>query len=142
MLRLALRALLALSGIAVIAVGLNVGLGGILTLGWQVAPDFVSIGEPAAFVTQDSHVRFLGGIFTILGAVLVSGAALLPRFWSGFGALCALMPLAGLFRFSGGMDAVFRNGLAASLVFEFILFPFMAVAIWRLYGRRQGVEPQ
>jgi hypothetical protein len=142
MLRLFLRAVLALSGLAVIAVGLNVGLGGIVTLGWQVAPDFVSINDSANFAIQDSHVRFHGGMFTVLGVALVAGAVLLPRFWSGLAILCALMPLGGLFRLSGGAGSVFRPELATSLAFEFILFPFLAIAIWRTYGRQEGAKPQ
>jgi hypothetical protein len=136
MFRLALRGLLVLAGLAVLAVGINVGLGGIRTLGLQVSPDYVTVADAAGFAVQDSHVRFLGGLFTAIGAILVAGAMLLPRAWSTICLLCALMPVAGLFRLSGGSAGILNPELYMSLAFEFVLFPFLAYAIWRAYGRQ------
>ncbi len=141
MLKLALRALLVLSGAAVVAVGLNVGLGGIQTLGMQVTPGYVTVADAAGFAVQDSHVRFLGGLFSAIGAVLIAAAFLLPRLWSAVCLLCALMPVAGLFRLTGGSHALSAE-LYTSLAFEFVLFPLLAIGIWRAFGRNGDHQPE
>ena len=71
---LALRALLALTGLGVLVIGANVGLGGIRTMGLQVDPGFVVEVEAEAFFDQDNHVRYLGGVFAAMGTALIAGA--------------------------------------------------------------------
>lgn len=131
-----LRIVLALAGFAVVTVGVNVGLGGIATLGWQVSPDYVTIADPAGFATQDSHVRFLGGLFAAIGATLIAGAVMPQRLWPLVCGLCALMPVAGFFRLSDGGASLSNSDLYLSLAFEFALFPILSIALWRVYGRR------
>jgi Domain of unknown function (DUF4345) len=58
-----LRVVLLVVGAVMIALGLNVGLGGIKTLGWQTAGEFVQATDIVAFSNQDNHVRFLGGFW-------------------------------------------------------------------------------
>lgn len=62
-----LRGVMALLGLAVVVLGLNIGLGGIRTLGWQGgAVEFLTVTDPALFAVRDSHVRFIGGIWLAL----------------------------------------------------------------------------
>ena len=59
-----LRGVLAVVGAFIIFLGLNVGLGGVQTLGWQGgAADFLTVTNAAVFDVRDSHVRFIGGIW-------------------------------------------------------------------------------
>ena len=62
-----LRVVVALVGAAIVFLGLNIGLGGMRTLGWQMSPDFISITNEAAFRVQDSHIRFIGGVWFGVG---------------------------------------------------------------------------
>jgi hypothetical protein len=131
--QLALKIALALCGLGVVALGINVGFGGIETLGLQAPKGFVAIVDASAFATQDSHVRFLGGLFLAMGLVLVAGAI-----WTGplrqvLTAICLVLFAGGLVRLAGGGDTVATNpALFPSLVFELVVFPGLAFALWRL----------
>jgi hypothetical protein len=70
-----LRMVLALCGIGIVMLGLNVSLGGIVTMGWQGSTDFVAITDAAAFQVQDNHVRFIAGVWTGVGLLFLAGAA-------------------------------------------------------------------
>ena len=75
-----LRAVLALAGCAIIFLGLNVGLGGIRTLGWQGgAIDFITITDGPVFGVRDNHVRFIGGVWLGVGLLMFAGAFALHR---------------------------------------------------------------
>ena len=139
---MALRGLLVVTGLVVIAVGLNVGMGGIRTLGLQVPPDFVAVANPVGFAIQDSHTRFLGGLFLATGVLLVIGAFALRRLRSVLVTLCCIMPVAGLFRLTD-VDAIAATmpALMASLAFEFVVFPALALAIWRLPDAATSPHP-
>lgn len=75
-----INAVVVIIGAAIIFLGLNIGLGGIKTLGWQSSQDFVAITDAAVFDAQDSHIRFLGGIWFGIGAVFSSAASRYLRF--------------------------------------------------------------
>lgn len=136
--RLLLQGALLVSGLVVMAVGVNVGLGGIRTLGMQVAPDFIAVADAAGFAVQDSHTRFLGGLFSVVGAILVAGAFAPHRLRNVLIALCAIMPVAGLFRLGGADTGSALTSLLPSLAFEFVVFPTLAVALWRLPAPQQA----
>ncbi len=68
-----LRAILVLVGAGIIFLGLNVGFGGIKTLGWQGETDFISVVKDAAYGAQDNHVRFLGGFWLGAGLLFIAG---------------------------------------------------------------------
>ncbi|AXI46476.1 DUF4345 domain-containing protein [Sulfitobacter sp. SK012] len=114
-------------GVAIIFLGLNVGLGGIRTLGWQTTRDFVAITDAAIFHTQDSHIRFIGGIWFGVGATFLIGGFALRTFRPTLIILSAMIAIAGLFRLSG-MDsgAIFSAAIAPSISLELIGFPLLA----------------
>ena len=82
-----LRILLAIMGVVIIWLGLNIGLGGIATLGWQGPSDFFTITNKAAFHVQDNHVRFIGGVWLGVGMFFIAGAILLHQLSSVLKAL-------------------------------------------------------
>ena len=126
-------------GAAIIFLGLNVGLGGIKTLGWQTTRDFVAITDAAIFHAQDSHIRFIGGIWFGVGAVFVVGGFAMRTFRPTLIILSAMIAIAGLFRLSG-MDSgvIFSSAIAPSVVLELFGFPLLA---WWLVmsGRRETI---
>lgn len=125
-------------GAAIVFLGLNVGLGGIKTLGWQTTGDFISISDAATFHVQDSHIRFIGGVWFGVGAVFLIGGFAMSHFRPTLIILSAMIAVAGLFRLSGmESGAIFSAAIAPSIALELIGFPLLA---WWLAvsGRREG----
>lgn len=125
-------------GAAIVFLGLNIGLGGIKTLGWQSTRDFVAITDAATFHAQDSHIRFIGGVWFGVGAAFIIGGFAMRMFRPTLVILCVMIAIAGLFRLSG-MDSgvIFTVEVAPSLAFELLGFPLLA---WWLVssGRREA----
>jgi hypothetical protein len=124
-------------GVAIIFLGLNVGLGGIKTLGWQTTRDFVAITDAAIFHAQDSHIRFIGGIWFGVGAAFVIGGLAMRTFRPTLIILSAMIAIAGLFRLSDiDSGVIFSIAIAPSIALELIGFPLLA---WWLVvsGRRE-----
>jgi len=114
-------------GAAIIFLGLNVGLGGIQTLGWQTTRDFISILDASTFHVQDSHIRFIGGVWFGVGATFLIGGFAMNGFRSTLIIMSVMIGAAGLFRLSG-MDTgvVFSAAIAPSIAFELVGFPLLA----------------
>lgn len=114
-------------GAAIIFLGLNIGLGGIQTLGWQTTRDFISISDAATFHVQDSHIRFIGGVWFGVGATFLIGSFAMNRFRPTLIILSAMIAIAGLFRLSGMESGVFfSSAIVPSIAFELIGFPLLA----------------
>lgn len=117
-----LRAVLALLGLVVVFLGLNVGLGGIRTLGWQGgAAEFLSVTDPAMFAVRDSHIRFIGGIWLAIGLTLAAGALWFERLRPVLVAITALVFVGGLIRLGGPLPP----DVLPSLALELIGFPLL-----------------
>ena len=132
-----LKSTLTLAGLAIMVLGLNTGLGGILTLGWQTSEPFITITDQTVFHVQDSHIRFIGGVWFSVGAVFFVGAFMQDTLRPTLVILCAAIAFAGLFRLSG-MDrgVVFSPAILPSMALELIAFPLLA---WWLV--RSGKRP-
>jgi Domain of unknown function (DUF4345) len=131
-----LRVVLLVVGAVMIALGLNVGLGGIKTLGWQTAGEFVQATDIVAFSNQDNHVRFLGGFWLGAGLLMAAGSVFLTQLRSVLVAITAMVFVAGLARLSApDPQVVFGAGVLPSLVVELVLYPLLGVWLWRA-GRR------
>lgn len=133
---LALRIVLALTGVAVMAIGANVGLGGMQTMGMQVVPGFLEPVDQVVFDVQDNHIRFLGGVFAAVGLVFLAGAVWLSNLRDGLIVLCAVVAVAGLFRFSQGVEAATAGEILPSLLLELVFFPLVAFWLMRSVPRR------
>lgn len=126
---LILRGVLGLLGLAVVYLGVNVGLGGIRTLGWQGgATEFLTVTDPALFAVRDSHIRFIGGIWLAVGLTLAAGAVWLDRLRLVLVAITALVFVGGLTRLSGALPA----DVLPSLALELLGFPLLGWWIWRI----------
>lgn len=123
-----LRGALALLGLAIIVVGLNVGLGGIQTLGWQGgATSFVNVTDPAMFAVRDSHVRFIGGVWLAVGMTLLAGAIWLRQLRTVLVAVAGMVLVGGLVRLAGPLP----GDVLVSLALELVGFPLLGWWIWR-----------
>ena len=122
-----LKSILFLIGLAIMTLGLNIGLGGIPTLGWQTSEPFIAVTNEAVYHVQDSHIRFIGGVWFSIGAIFFLGAIMQAMLRSTLIVLCSAIACAGLFRLSG-LDggAVFSAEVMPSLVLELVAFPLLA----------------
>ncbi|MBL4667207.1 MAG: DUF4345 family protein [Sneathiella sp.] len=85
---IALKVVLLLIGAAIVMLGLNVGLGGIRTLGWQISPDFLTITNADIFHTQDSHIRFMGGVWFGIGGLFLASVVAFEKLRTVLSTLC------------------------------------------------------
>ena len=128
-----LKLTLALVGVAIIFLGLNIGLGGIKTLGWQMTRDFISITDAQVFSAQDSHIRFIGGVWFSVGVLFLVGSYAFDLLRPVLIALCLIIPIAGLFRLSAlDADIVFSASIGPSFALELVGFPVLAFWIKRI----------
>ena len=122
-----LNTVVVIVGAGIVFLGLNIGLGGIKTLGWQSARDFISITDTATFNSQDSHIRFIGGVWFGVGALFIIGGFAMNSFRSILITLSATIAFAGLFRLNGmNAEIIFSSAILPSLVFELVGFPLLA----------------
>jgi hypothetical protein len=133
-----LNTVVVIVGALIILLGLNIGLGGIKTLGWQSTRDFISITDAATFHAQDSHIRFIGGVWFSVGAAFLIGGFAMSKFRPTLIILSTMISIAGLFRLSDvDTGVIFSAAIAPSIAFELIGFPLLA---WWLVasGRQEG----
>lgn len=127
-----LRPILFLTGLVIIWLGLNVGLGGIQTLGWQGATNFLEITDAATFAVQDNHTRFIAGVWTSVGLWFIAGTFALPQIRPVMLALIAMIFVGGLMRLTqGDSSLLFSGAIAPSLIAELILFPLLGLWIFK-----------
>lgn len=131
-----LRAGLIVIGLAILFLGFDVAFGGIRTLGWMGSRDYLEIVDSTAFRIQDSHFRFLGGVWLGIGVVFCAGAIQLRRLKTVLIVLCGVIFIGGLARFSALDFGVLLNlSVLPSLLAELILFPVLG------YWIHKYVEP-
>lgn len=119
-------------GAAIIGLGLNIALGGVQTLGWQNLGEYFSVTDMSVFQVQDNHFRFLGGVWFGVGVLFILGSFALDRVRPVLIALCGIIAIAGLFRFSAGdITVIFSSDIAPSLMLELIGFPLLALWLVR-----------
>lgn len=121
-----LRVVLFLIGLIIMVTGINISFGGILTLGWQGSNDFVSITDQVRFNAQDSHVRFLGGVWLTIGVTFVLAALQLARFQSALRFALVATFAGGLARFTQmNLDVTLGSDILPSLIAEVIGMPLL-----------------
>lgn len=126
-----LRSVLALTGCAILFLGLNIALGGISTLGWQGGgAGFFTVADPVEFAVKDSHIRFVGGVWTSVGLLMLIGSAAFQGMRQTLVALTAMVFVGGLSRFSAfDPDVLMSAAIAPSFVLELGLFPLLGLWI-------------
>ena len=114
-----LKVVLGLSGAFTVFTGLNRAFGGIRTLGWQGTTDFLQVVSEHAYLIQDNHTRFLGGVWTGVGLLLMLSPLNLKAFRPALNLVFAIIFLGGLARFTAMRpDIVFGPDIVGSLIAE------------------------
>jgi len=125
-LNILLKSVLFLVGLAIMTLGLNIGLGGITTLGWQTSEPFIAITNETVYHVQDSHIRFIGGVWFSVGVIFCLGAIVQAALRPTLIILCLAIAGAGLFRLSGIENGVvFSPAILPSLALEVLAFPLL-----------------
>jgi hypothetical protein len=125
---IAFRTILILLGSTNIFLGINVGFGGILTLGWQGQTKFFEVTNEYAYLMQDSHIRFFGGLYIGLGFFLILASTNLRKYHTSLNLALALMFMGGLARFTMMRpDIIFGGDIIGSLLAELVLMPVLFV---------------
>jgi hypothetical protein len=123
------RAILLLLGAINVFLGLNLGLGGILTMGWQGQTQFFEVLNEHAYLVQDSHIRFFGGLYVALGAFLLVASTNVVKYAGALNLALLLMFAGGVARFSMmRTDILFGPEIVGSLAAELLLMP--ALFLW------------
>lgn len=121
-----LRLLLVLLGVVNLFIGINVGLGGIHTLGLQGQTKFLEITNERMYLVQDSHIRFFGGLYFGVGLFLFLAATNLRKYEQGLKLIFALIFIGGLARFSIlRPDIIFGKEIIGSLTAELAGMPLL-----------------
>lgn len=129
----AFRAVVAVIGAANVFLGLNVGLGGLRTLGWQGAGVFYAVTDEHLFLIRDSHTRFYGGLYVAVGLFLLLAATNPGRFRVGLHLVFAMIFVGGLARLSVlRPDIVLNADLVTSVVIELVLMPLLSLWLVRM----------
>lgn len=121
-----LRVVLGLLSAGFIYTGIDNAFGGIMTLGWQGLSGFAQISDPAQFAVRDSHVRFLGGVYTLMGGAVALSAIQLRRFHDILRLALIAVFVGGLARFTQlDLSVTFGPGVLFPLVVELVGMPLL-----------------
>lgn len=121
-----LRIVLLLAGGFTVFAGLNKALGGMRTLGWQGESSYFEVTNEHAFLVQDSHLRFLAGVYSGLGLVFLLAAADPRRFRGALRVSCALIFLGGFARLTQvRFETTFGPDLVGSMIAEIVVMPIL-----------------
>ena len=123
---IALRVVLVIAGAFIVYTGIDMAFGGMRTLGWQVRGSFFEVTDSHTFLLQDSHFRFLSGVWLALGLLLVLGATNVSRYQH-------LLKLAFFLIFAGGLarttqlqpDILFDPAIMGSFIAEILGMPIL-----------------
>jgi hypothetical protein len=122
----ALKIILVLIGLFIIGSGLNIGLGGISTLGWGGQKDFIEITNVRNFLIQDSHIRFVGGLWLGVGLFFLLAATNPPKYKQRLQFAFVLIFLGGILRlFQFHSEVTFGLPVVGSLIAELVGMPLM-----------------
>jgi hypothetical protein len=129
----ALSTILIVLGLANIVLGINTGLGGLETLGWQGGATFFQITDEHLYLIRDSHTRFYGGLYIAIGAFLIVAATNTRRYRTGLYLVFGMIFAGGLARLSVLRgDVIFDADLSTSLIIELIGMPLLAIWLRRV----------
>lgn len=118
---IALRVILFLSALFIVFTGTDVTFGGINTLGLDGRQNFIQVTNENMFLIQDSHVRFLGGLWIGIGLLFLVSTFMLERMQTILKFCFVLIFIGGLGRFTQmNMDVLVDPHIIGSLVAELV----------------------
>jgi hypothetical protein len=133
----ALRVVLALVGVGFIYTGIDNAFGGMMTLGWQGLRDFAQVANPDQYLIRDSHVRFLGGVYLLMGIATALSATRPAKFKVVVQLILIAVFAGGLARFTQmNLSVTFGPGVLVPLVIELAFMPLLYVWVSRAITER------
>jgi uncharacterized protein DUF4345 len=124
--RIAIRVVLVLAGASILITGINVAFGGIRTLGWQGERMFFEVTNQTAFLAQDSHVRFLGGLWLGVGLFFILASTNLAKYRDALSIVLALIFLGGLARLTQmHLETTLGPSILGSFIAELVGMPVL-----------------
>ena len=128
----AIKIVLLLAGIFIMFSGLNIGLGGIRTLGWGGQKNFVEVTNMNAFLIQDSHVRFVGAVWLGVGLFFILALTNLEKYKHQLYLTFVLIFLGGVMRlFQLHLEVTFGPYVVGSFIAEIVGMPLLYLWISR-----------
>lgn len=133
----AMRLVLVVAGAFIVFTGIDIAFGGIVSLGWQGAHSFLEVTNIHTFQVQDSHIRFLGGVWMGIGFFLALAATNPARYEIALKLAFALIFLGGLARMTQmNFGIVFGPHIVGSFVAEVIGMPILYFWLSRAMTKR------
>lgn len=135
-----LRGVLVIFGAVIVFLGLNVGFGGIQTLGWQGgASSFFTVTNATVFAVHDNHIRFIGGVWLGLGLIMLAGSLAFQRLRAMLVGLTGMIFVGGIARLSAGDPALLLGAdVAPSFFFEIVVVPLLG--LWFSKAERRSTS--
>ncbi|MCB0172218.1 MAG: DUF4345 family protein [Anaerolineae bacterium] len=125
---IAFRLVLIVLGLLNIFIGINVGFGGISTLGLQGQTEFFEVTNEAVYLVRDSHIRYFGGLYLGLGLFLILASTNLYKYQTALKLVFVLVFIGGLARFTMMRpDVIFGQDIIGSLLTELLLMPILFI---------------
>lgn len=127
------RAFIFVCGLIAVYSGIDIGFGGILSLGMQTGGEFLSVTDAGVFTQQDNHVRFVGGVWLGLGFVILLCALRPAQMKQTLYAIIFAVWVGGLARLSiGDIDVIAGPDAIGSVLLEVVGMPLVAFWLSRL----------
>jgi hypothetical protein len=135
----ALRVVVFLVGVGFIYTGIDNAFGGIMTLGWQGLSGFAQATNPDQYLIRDSHVRFLGGVYLLMGVAVALSATQLIKFQSVLRFILIAAFVGGLARFSQmNLSVTFGPGVLVPLLAELAVMPLLYIWLSKVMKQAQA----
>jgi len=127
-----LKMILVLAGLFIIFTGLNVALGGMMTMGWQGQTGFLKVTNEHAYLVRDSHTRFLGAIWAGIGFIFLFATTNLKKHQTTLQAFCVLIFIGGLARLGQmNFSITFGPDIIGSVIAELVGIPLLYIWLTR-----------
>ena len=122
----AIKIVLVLAGLYIVLSGMNIGFGGIETLGWGGQSNFVQVTDMKSYLIQDSHVRFVGGVWLGVGLLFILSVSDLKKYKNILYFCMALVFIGGLMRIAQmHFEVTFGPNIIGPVLAELIGMPLL-----------------
>ena len=123
-----------MAGIYIVMSGANIGLGGMKTLGLAGSRNFFEVTQQHAYFIQDSHVRFVGGVWLATGLMFLFTVANLQKFHKVLYILCFQILIGGLARISqDNFSITFGPSIIGPILAEIFGAPILSFWIYKTF---------
>lgn len=129
---IALRIILGLAGIYIVLSGINIAVGGMPTLGLGGQKDFFEVTNMQPYLIQDSHIRFVGGVWMGIGLFFLLTVFDISKYKKQLLLACVLIFIGGLSRlFQNHPEITFGKFIIGSILAEVVGMPILYTWIYK-----------